>query len=819
MSSSYEKVRAQLSELNYLYPLSEDTVPLVQALLSDLISAVSSYKELESEHEITAEELRLAVEEINRVGVIEIPKLIREKNELHIQLIKSREQYDSGLAAARKEAIDADERAMKLELIVSQLKHENKELNSENSLLRTRVDQLLLVPPSDSAIFTPSHHDLEAELTDDGPWSVVNAVIPDIRELESQKFELELVVKQLTEKLMIVQNQYSYLESKYLEISPVTLSGNWVGLGGGQEETIRELNERLDFLNEKYRELKSVHDRCGVVTDSPLVDLRESRKELNLVASRYDKVKLEVERLRTENTQLRQKQVGVKKPPTVVTTACERCNELFAGPNGDVITTLKEEGKRSRKEIESLRRQLKEAQNETKVREKELRAFKNTTGIAGDKAENRKMAGEIALLEEKLKQVTEDRDELIYKLDEIDRAIEGMESEIIRIEKENIELRREKIAKEEAFVGISKQLQEVNGILKSLTEDMAGGEECERLRFRVNQLEKELKFKEEEIGKLRSTVELVRTTQPAVDLEALVKSLTLSKDQAISQLRSVQAELNEKRVQLERASKSTGLEAEVEGLKKTVRKLDHERDELQRVCDDQIEKIEFYKNENAALNMKLSQVSDLRLETDRLRSVLEEREVQLSKLRQVSLDLDRKDIQIRSLQTELSVAHKEIIELTKDNQTLSQELVRLQANHVAQSQVESLMESLRLTEKERNDILSLYRQIVDETKVIASEKSKFEDILRLRESENQELIVRCREATLSNQDLIARCREAELVIASQQSKNVFPQQDAAVLNELEKTIEQQYILIGEMDAEQSRLLVEIDQLRDQLQHR
>ena len=94
---SYNEVRTQLAELNYLYPFSEDSIPLIQALLGDLVSAVTSFKDLEQEHEITKEELRLAVEEINRIGVIENPKLIRDKNELHVKLVKvSQEADESG---------------------------------------------------------------------------------------------------------------------------------------------------------------------------------------------------------------------------------------------------------------------------------------------------------------------------------------------------------------------------------------------------------------------------------------------------------------------------------------------------------------------------------------------------------------------------------------------------------------------------------------------------------------------------------------------------------------------------------------------------
>ena len=854
--TSYESVRAQLSELNYLYPFSEDSLPLIQALLSDLVSAVTSYKDLELEHEITHEELRLAVEEINRVGVIENPKLLREKNELHVQLVKAKDDYDSQIVSSRKLTLSAEERATKLELMVSQLRHENKELISENALVRTRIDQLLIVPSTSGEIYCPVElAPTDEEADRDHP----EFASFEIESIKTENQELEKIISELSDQLSRTRQQYTDLESKFLSVSPLTVSGNWVGLADGNHQNemiIRDLNERLDFVNDKYRELKVLHDRCGIVSDSPLVDLRESRKELNLVASRYESIKREISVLKSENAKLKSA-IAAKKPVNV-----EPERQPTTIDESELVTTLKEESRQSKRLIESLRRDMKATQNEALLKEKELRALRNAGG-GGDKAkDNRRLTGEVALLEEKLRQVTDDRNELIDRLDEIDSSIEAMESEILRIEKENGDLRREKCAKEEAFIGISKQLQEVNGILNSLTDDIHNGEEVERLKFKISQLESDLVKKDDELKKFKSTIDLLRkrpvdtSDNNTASLEALVKTLTMSKDQAMAQVKTLQSELNEKRVKIDshvKASESVEkYKLEVSDLKSALVKVDHERDELQRVCDDQIEQLEVLRNENGRIKDLSRTITGLQNEADRLRRTMDQKDLQLIRLNQISLDLERKDVQLRSIQAELATAQREIYELTSDNQKLASELGKLHSNHLSQS---SVVESLRITEKERNDVLNLYRQVVNENKAISSnldrnsiEKSRIEELWRERESE-------LAKAAQANHGLVAQCRQAELEIASLRAK-IFQQsscedleaQNAALneqikdlvalvaaansqqnhlavealptsLAELERTIEQQYILIGEMDAEQARLIVENSDLREKLLHR
>jgi len=812
-------LRQQLSELNYLYPFSEDSVSLIHALLRDLVSTVTTYKALETEHEITREELRLAVEEITKLGSI-----VREKNQLQIALGKARDEVEVGICSGDQRAAAAEERALELELIVSQLRFENKQLECENRDLRLRMDQLLVEGNKEcghNEIFLP-HTDMVVDNVftpiEEENWEFRG---PEVKALKSEIGELESTIADQTQQLEKINKKYEQLEAKFLEQSPVTLSGTWVGLGpSDQNLAIQQLNERLDFLNEKYRDLKLEHAKCSAVGP-------KTRKDLDV--RKKNSYNLELE-----------------------TRVNELENELESIANGDLVIQLKEEAMKSKREFDSLNRALKDVQNEVKSKDKELRALRGAMRNGDRGHDSRKLQGQVALLEEKLRQVTEDRDELIEKLDEIDRSIQSMESEILKIESENCELKRERAAKEEAFIGISKQLQEVNAILNSLTEDVSGSEEIERLKFKISQLEREKRELEKEVDTHRSRG----------DLEGLVRSLTAAKDQAVAGMKSLQAELSDVRT---KAEANRDFVSEIFRLKSSLTRMDGERDELQIVCDDQAEKLELLRQENSVKTRELSEalksLSAIRFEYDRVKQQLDDKDNQVRRLNHLTVEIERKEIQVRALQTEVTNANREISEITRDNQMLSNELVRMRNNIVSmthsQVEIENVLESLRLTEKERNDVVSLYRKVADENKVIGNsldkislERMRFEELAKSKEMElvkaaqaNHQLAAQCRQAELEIAALRAKCfsspkialLEAENASLNEQIKDLVGlvelERSKAKLMSIEppkisesdspealrQTIEQQYILIGEMDAEQAKLILENTRLREQLQ--
>lgn len=848
---AFNALQVQLADLNYMYPFSVDSVPLVQALLADLISTVTTYKGMETEHEITKEELRLAIEEINRVGVIENPRLLKENNELHLRLLTESEQMEERVQELQKIASDRDERMIKMELVISQLNFELQSTLEENENLRTRIDQLVASGDSidGDSIYVSEQPQLRL-IHDDPVGSLGPGTGFDTAEmvanLKAENVGLESLLGEAQKELRSLKSNYNVLESKFLAQSPLTLSGNWVGgLGNDAQRTeqiISELNSKLDFVNQKYSELKQLHSRCGIVSDSPLTDLRESRKELNLLAVRFEKVK-------AEKAELIQQMAALRKQPTadtfrkteeeIVAKLKSRISELEDKLAVEEKREKPDEIRKLKKEFSELQKDYKQLSNEVKIKDKEIHLMKaRGTSPTRGTADNRRLVGEIALLEEKLRQVTEDRDELLEKLGEIEAGIAAMESEVRKIETENAELKKEKISKEESFIGISNQLNEVNSILNSLSEDMSSTEEVDRLKFRISVLERDITKRDDEISKLKFSIEALRkdaaslrsvpaaktpaATSPrppsgrnpdVADLQSLVKSLSASKEQLVDKVKQMQKELSVKQAELDDAIAKSGtrdtsriqLEAEVDRLRKSLRSLDSERDDLQRVCDSQTEQLEVVKEESSRTRSELTEAQknliQSRMECERLRQLLEAKEAEVARLEKAMSEtkhmIERKEAELRNMQAQIVSVNNESLEMVKENQILASEIQRLKSQYSSQQsqatrgrdEVAALMESLRITENERNDVLGLYKQLVSENKHIRSA---------------------CDRAESENRRLETALQAKPVAVASSTSD-----QD---LMQLQKTIDQQYALIGEMDVEQARLIVENSKLREQLHH-
>jgi regulator of replication initiation timing len=259
-----------------------------------------------------------------------------------------------------------------------------------------------------------------------------------------------------------------------------------------------------------------------------------------------------------------------------------------------------------------------------------------------------------------------------------------------------------------------------------------------------------------------------------------------------------------------------------------------------------------------------------RQESDVLAKRLDEREFEFHRLSrhssETSNEICRRDTTIVSLQDQLKSASGESLELARANQLLMMEidqlrdrlgaLMRNQEGH--KGEFEGVCDRLRVTERERDDILAMYKQVINENRnfsnAIVSSSHKTQDgksrddlimavaeceVLRERLAERQVEIDGLRKALeamtvmkkTQNPDdhQLERIRAAmgketeknrklekeivELRKKLQESTATVPTTSVA---DLEKTVEQQYALIGEMDSEQARLIVENSRLREQL---
>jgi chromosome segregation ATPase len=301
-----------------------------------------------------------------------------------------------------------------------------------------------------------------------------------------------------------------------------------------------------------------------------------------------------------------------------------------------------------------------------------------------------------------------------------------------------------------------------------------------------------------------------------------------------------------KTTEFEKAAIQSKLEGDLERFKQSFHRLDADRDELQRVCDEQSERIEELREKNSRLqsdNVELARaLATSRQEIELISKRIDEREFELLKVNKqfhnVSSDMMNKEAVILSLQEQMKGATTESLELTRANQLLMMEIDQLRdriahilkGQNTDQEELGRVMERLTVTERERDDVLEMYKQVIkskfstdishrsngDENVAIlaTAECQVLREKLAERQKEIDALKARFgKEARKEDSErLIEKNRELETQVTDLRRKI----RETTSAENLEKTIEQQYALIGEMDAEHARLIVENSRLREQL---
>lgn len=123
----FTTLRKRLDQLGYRQALGIESVPLVEKLFSDLVHTTESLKNLKlqsSKHDRSKTTIEDNVEPYRSDNA----KLVKENNELHLQLIKLREE--------------SDEKIRELKATVRKLEHENADLKFLNTQYVHKVKAL-----------------------------------------------------------------------------------------------------------------------------------------------------------------------------------------------------------------------------------------------------------------------------------------------------------------------------------------------------------------------------------------------------------------------------------------------------------------------------------------------------------------------------------------------------------------------------------------------------------------------------------------------------------------------------------------------------
>jgi len=153
----FQKLRTRLQDLKYHQPIDVASAPLVEALLSDLCSSNDQLVALRRQGDGQSQELVDVQSQVHPLRK-ENSRLLRENNQLHLELITSAEEA----ARAQKEVTEASRRIEKqnadLRFAVAQQTERVRRAEEENAALRARFDASL----EQSGKVLPSGHEVKA---------------------------------------------------------------------------------------------------------------------------------------------------------------------------------------------------------------------------------------------------------------------------------------------------------------------------------------------------------------------------------------------------------------------------------------------------------------------------------------------------------------------------------------------------------------------------------------------------------------------------------------------------------------------------------
>lgn len=137
----FTTLRKRLDQLGYRQPLGIESVPLVEKIFSDLVHTTESLKNLKLQ--VGRQEKEKTVYEDNVEPYrSDNAKLVKENNELHLQLIKLREETDQVIRDLKTSVRKLEHENADLKFLNTQYVHKVKALEKENKTKTDRIQDL-----------------------------------------------------------------------------------------------------------------------------------------------------------------------------------------------------------------------------------------------------------------------------------------------------------------------------------------------------------------------------------------------------------------------------------------------------------------------------------------------------------------------------------------------------------------------------------------------------------------------------------------------------------------------------------------------------
>jgi chromosome segregation ATPase len=311
---------------------------------------------------------------------------------------------------------------------------------------------------------------------------------------------------------------------------------------------------------------------------------------------------------------------------------------------------------------------------------------------------------------------------------------------------------------------------------------------------------------EDRLAKSNSRIEQLMTDLQIVSnqcgsLEELIEGINQTKNQLEIKLQQSERELDEERKRMKiLVNEDAGGKVEISRLKTEISdlhnvsmRMDHERDKLQSLCDDQAEELDLLQQENRKMGVEFYEMQRICENLKRqCEQYTRECEDAVESKKAVEIRYQRATEECQFLSNALAECRRSLVDMESDLTVLAKENEKsreLQMEAFKQVEILTLtikskdksladiLHALRATEMERDDILGLYRRLAEEANKsdafrsdLSKEKLQLEEAVQILQKQIED--EQMEKASLKNK---LRQSELDIVALKRQIANLSAQ--------------------------------------------
>ncbi|XP_053314564.1 centrosomal protein of 135 kDa [Spea bombifrons] len=709
MSTAAERkfinLRKRLDQLGYKQPLGIESLPLVEKLFSDLVHTTESLRNVK----LTAG--KSEKENKNFDSVIEPYKtenarLVKENNELHLELLKTKEESDRFIKDLKASLRKLEHQTADLKFLNNQYVHKIRSIEKDSKAKSEKIQQLqeknlqaVVQTPGGKKRNIPFRRQ-RMQIDQAVPPSGINShpvpqpddpYVADLLQVADDRVrELQQDVATLQEKLgtseRSVKNLTQQVELRDREIERLALA-----LDGGRsydvislearyrsnEKLVAHLNLQIEYLQQTNRDL-----------EKHVQDLLETRKNVNN----------EVINLSTKNEELCKELTVLDQMAHHI----ERDKEM-------VLETADAEIEEAKDEIKSLQMEVNQLENVISNLKSDLSTCEFEKNKLIDEVEKRKE--ENRKLESLLNHVEHDKQRLSNKV----------EKQIIT-ERELV-MEVERMRTQYGILRTDRSPSRLDSFVKALEE------ERDYYRTEMEKLERSLSLKSSTLGHSRRESNRSHSSPEKGSGQS-------------SELRRVTRERDELQIMLDR------FEKHMVEIQSSVKDLTVERDKLRLLYDQSQNELAMLRREMSLLHQKVTYRDELHSE--------EERDLAMSDLRRVTAEneglREKLMVQLETSASEKTKLSKKIDEL--ENTICERNTER----HELKSTISELKERIVSLEKEARMQSANLAQTLDDSSQYKVELSSLrllnEQLQKSLEDLQHRLAVKSNEVQLAQEEIV-----------------------------------------------------------------